>query len=285
MPKKTLTTIVLFNSNKNSVLLKKNINVFNKMNPNENSFLFVSNREETTSEQIRQFCKTKNNFYFIQNKVNIGPGSAFNQALKFAIAHDFDYLYFVDEDSETSTAGIKNIQDVSKRISFSFLASKVISDEKNHILYYFRNKFDKAMNLYSIRNYNSDIQEINAAGYSGLFINCKIVEEFRIYINEKMFIDFDDYDFTYRLSLIAPGYLVTKSVITHPDKYKKSLNFNRFQEFIRNYLIIIMGAKKKASKRNLSSSRNYISIVKNYGQGAQAKFKLFLAQFTKSIND
>ncbi|MDB1553433.1 glycosyltransferase [Latilactobacillus sakei] len=264
-----LCTLVLYNADEFFKSIVQNIEVIKRSK--EVKLLLIDNgNSKEFKRKLKPLVDNRDIFYEEQSK-NVGPGGGFNRALEIGIEKNYQYVYLIDQDSTIDDTTITELEKeiIGLKGKFSFLASTVMS-EKGDILYYFRNNFTNNMSVYSVpeRAYRKlSIYKINAAGYTGLLINLAIVQNKRIFINEEMVIDYDDYDFTYRLSLENPGYLVPESIILHPKKLEGS-NL-RIRQLIRNYTLL---AKiKKGNFRRNQMRINYIKMIEDYGKNTMLK--------------
>jgi len=161
---------------------------------------------------------------------------------------------------------------------FSFLASCVVDEDTFESLPYFRGNLNSAMTFHSIKRNHNAVSSINAAGYTGLFINMQIVQQHSLFVDENLKIELDDYDFTYRLSTIKPGLLIDESKVTHPNKKPGRNGF--FGEVLDAYLQLFYINRKGRSKIHIT---NYLYLINQYGSSAFASFKKVLAR-TQWIN-
>ncbi|WP_434520406.1 glycosyltransferase [Pediococcus sp. M21F004] len=232
------------------------------------------NDEKGLSEYQKEFDFLKNDHVFVlNNKRNTMPGYGFNEGMRLALKKNFDYCFFVDQDSIVSE---KTVEEIKRHIAsctdFSFLATKIKDEKGKQTLRYFRGNLSKSMTFYSVplKKYCND-PKINAAGYSGIIVKMSVVRNNHIYINETMGIELDDYDFTYRLSKVVPGYLMNSAVITHPNK-KKNRN-NRFGELVDAFSLLYFLDRSGRDKKHVE---NYRYLIGKYGVGVIKQFKMFL---------
>ena len=106
------------------------------------------------------------------------------------------------------------------------------------------------------------------------------IDKYNLFINEDLFIAYDDYDFTYRLSLVEKGYVITDSFITHPNKRMKYNSL--IAQFVFNYLRQI---PFKEDFRNIKAAKNYMYLVIKYGSSFSKFIKLkLIIRFIKLFN-
>lgn len=272
-----LCTLILYNADEYFDIIKKNIDIIMK-NKGTKLLLIDNGNSDAFCKKLVEFVDNENIFYKKENQ-NIGPGGGFNDSMKIAIRKGYQYIYFIDQDSVINSQTINELKKEIKKNTqpFSFLASAVMTED-NKTLYYFRNKLSSDMSAYSIpkRIYTQEMKyEFNAGGYTGLLINLDIVEKNNVYINEKMIIDYDDYDFTYRLSLCEPGYLIPKSKILHPMKLTTSNLILR--QWVRNYTLLAQINNNDFRRKQMRI--NYLYMIEHYSTNLFFKsIKLQLAK-------
>lgn len=270
----TIVILVTFNPGKYIDYVNDNIKTILEMNENVDFLLIDNSTEKQQITDLINKYKSEDHFKYIVNSSNKGPGSGFNQGIKYAIYHKYDYCYLVDQDSKVNKSSIEKLMNYAKyNIEFSFLTSKVLSESENKILNYFRVRFNNRMSYYFVNNskYENELIEVDAAGYTGVFLNLNLIDKNNIYINEQMFIAYDDYDFTYRLSRISKAYIITDSSITHPNK--RTRYNSRMSQFIFNYIRQIPYSN---NFRKNKAAQNYMYMIHNYGSSFAKFIKLNL---------
>lgn len=244
-----------------------------------------NNSQDDTLLNLDKLKKRYSEIEIIKNKENFGPGFAFNQGILYGEKNNYSYAYIVDQDSKVITDSINILITEADKLKndFSFLASTVKCEKNGTILNYFRANLNNDMSFYFVPN-RKYIKEhkinINAAGYTGILLNLEMTKAFGVHINTSLFIGYDDYDFTYRLNKIQPGYLITSSYITHPDKRLKYKNL--FWQFVLNHVRqFITGDNYRVQQ----ASKNYIYMIYNYGNKRSKFIKLNLLLMLSRIID
>ncbi|WP_438341131.1 hypothetical protein ACSKF1_04900 [Lactiplantibacillus plantarum] len=262
---KILACIVAFNPGKYEKYIARNIETLSSIS--DVSILIVENdgNEKVINNLKKSFKNVSGISYQSSLKVRL-PGEAFNDALHEAERANYDYVYFLDQDSLIFTDTISLLK--NETLDFSFLASSVISEEDDTYLPYFRGNLNDSMTFHSAKQSNGSRNKINAAGYTGLLINMSIVRNNNIYINNHLKIELDDYDFTYRLSRIKPGILVPESKVTHPNKKPDRNNF--CGEVLDAYLQLFEINRTGRAKMHVE---NYLYLIDKYGKGTHTRLK------------
>lgn len=267
-----LAVINIYKPGKYLNYINKNLKILS----NNNIDIFLSIND---SEDYEDKLYSSSHIKFVSKHFqNIMPAVGFNEGITYGIEHNYDFCYFIDQDSLINSGTLKTLEEVVEREkNFSFLASKVVSEEDGSNLRYFRGILNKSMTFHSVkpRDYQNMIS-INAAGYTGILVNLDLIKEQKIYIDESYQIELDDYDFTLRLAKVLPGYMVCKSEITHPNK-KDSRN-NWLGETLDAYLQLFF---MKRVGRDYLHIQNYRKLINRYGWGAFSIFKKKLMKNNK----
>lgn len=279
---KILTIIPTYNASKYIEYIEKNIEILKEIS----TVLIIDNcSQDETLEKLDKLKEKYIDIEIIKNKENYGPGFAFNQGILYGEENNYTYAYIVDQDSKVNKESIEVLLEEANILEneFSFLASAVRCEKNGEILNYFRAEINKYISFYFIptKKYIKNKKvNINAAGYTGILFNLILTKEYNIHINTNLFIGYDDYDFTYRLNNVKPGYLITSSYITHPNKRIKYKNL--FWQVVMNYVRQFI---KSNNFRDQQASKNYIYMIHNYGNKISNFTKLkFLILISRILN-
>lgn len=262
-----LAVINIYKPGKYINYINKNLKILNKLNIN--TFISIND----CKNYVNKFASEK--IVIKENNKNAMPAYGFNKGIEFGLANDYDFCYFIDQDSLISELTIKTLMKEEEKHNFSFLASNVVDESNGESLRYFRGNLNNSMTFHSIRpEHYVKNPKINAAGYTGIFLNLKFIKKHNLMIDESYKIELDDYDFTYRLSKKLPGYLINDSKITHPNK-KDSRN-NWIGEVIDAYIQLFFLNRKN---REYLHIRNYRTLIIKYGKGP---FKVLKSSLMRS---
>lgn len=255
--------------------IKKNVNIL----INANIFVLLVVNDEESVLRLEYKINPFNDDHIIIKKNRSGtmPAVGFNQGMKLALKKNLDYCFFIDQDSQITSETLSEIAKSTKHLNrFSFLATRVIDERSKKTLRYFRGNLTKSMTFFSIsEKHYYKLPKINAAGYSGIVVNMQIIKRENLFINEKMGIELDDYDFTYRLSKVAPGYLLNTAIVTHPNKKEK--RNNKIGELVDSVSLLYY---LNRSGRERIHVQNYRYMISTYGKGMFKYLKIFFMNST-----
>lgn len=184
-----------------------------------------------------KFCKENNIIYFTQNK-NVGISKAYNFVInKFKFKKN-DYLIMLDDDTHLTLGYLNEAKELAYSHQYDVNLPIVKANKKIISPYnYYMNCRTKMI---------QDPTEIvisKASGInSGMVINTNVFQ--KIHYNEKLFLDYVDYDFMRRVHKIQGTIHVMHSVINQEFQYfnydKKNINgaLTRFKFDMHDYKIL-----------------------------------------------
>lgn len=272
--KKILAGIVMYEPGDYIDYVIKNIEIL-KNNKFVDVLVIENSANEENIKKIKKIFNEKEISY-VYNEKKEYPGYAFNQIIMNASNKNYEWCFFIDQDTMINNKTIDALVKVADNDRYSFLASNVVSETDGRVLRYFRGNYNKNMTFHSVNpsTYKKN-PVINAGGYTGLLINMKIVQNKQISINENLKIAFDDYDLTLNLSENLPGILVEGSIVSHPNK--KTMRNNYLGELFDAYYGLFTLNRQG---RDELAVMNYIYLIDRYGSGKLCKFKIKLSKIS-----
>jgi len=171
--------------------------------------IIVDNSEIENRELLSEFIKLESVKY-IWNKSNQGLAYALNQAGNYALKNNYDFLFTVDQDSDATKELVEQLF-----VHFSPSLGVIAPHHQNK-------KFPK----------NSDLKlvsEVPMAMTSGNLVNLKAYQQIGGF-DEKLFIDFIDYDFCFRMNLNGYKVLsIPEAILYHNlGNISKHMLFGRY---------------------------------------------------------
>ena len=143
------------------------------------------------SENISEIC-TLTEYYqtgIYKNNCNTGIASALRYIMNFAISNDYDWVMTLDQDSVIRSGLVKEYKSYESKLRDAAMLTCIIQDR----------------NFTESNSYDNKTHEITRCISSAAFINVKCYEQTAGY-DEKMFIDYVDFDMCY--SLIEAGFKI-----------------------------------------------------------------------------
>ncbi len=184
--------IVLYNP-KIEQLKKSILNLYPCVN-----YLFLVDNGSNNLVDVKNLIQSFEKIFLIENKKNVGIAKALNQLLENANKKQSDYLLTLDQDSILKENDLKimlkyiNIKDIA-------IICPMIQD----------------INKKHNKKQNEEVLEINRCITSGTLMNLKVCNKIGVF-DEKMFIDYVDFDYCKRVCLAKKKILRVKNArISH----------------------------------------------------------------------
>lgn len=209
----------------------------------------------------------------IITQANAGSSGGQYTGIKYAADNNFDWIWCMDDDTIATPDALKNLVTSDYFLpTTSFLSSAVLwKDNTFHKMNQPLLKAGYYENEYSDTLLSS---EVVYASFVSLLINSKAVTAVG-YPLKKMFIWYDDLEYTIRLTNYGPGFFIHDSIVYHqteknigPDFLPKTRRLNDKEKLgIRNYIFIrkkIYPFHKKKTKHIYIYIKSVAAILK-YG--------------------
>ena len=145
-----------------------------------------------------------NNVFIIKNEKNFGIAKALNQLLDFSYQTKADYLLTLDQDSVLEKSMLKIMLNYVGEKQVAMICP-VIND----------------LNRKNVVEQQNKIKEVERCITSGTLMNLKLCKEIG-YFDEKMFIDYVDFDYCKRVKLAGKKIIRVKDAIINHEIGKRS---------------------------------------------------------------
>lgn len=185
MNDKICATIITYNCGESF------INTFNSVYNQVNKVVIVDNGSKKTTIDLLEKLKKDYPIELILCEENLGIAAALNKGVKYALDNEYDWVMTLDHDSNLKEDMAKKLLEAYYRIDEE-KRKKVVSLLPRYIELGLDQKRQDA------RYTNTDIQYVDGGITSGNLVNRKAFEKVG-YFDEKLFIDFVDYDFCFRI--------------------------------------------------------------------------------------
>jgi len=236
MKKKILTIVVTFNRLN---LLKKCIkNIL--IQEYKCDILIVDNCSiDGTEKYINKIYGNNERIIYYKTEKNLGGAGGFNIGIRFALEHNYDFVWLMDDDCIPLKNTLKCFIDYDAQSigKYGFLSSKVLWKDNSICKMNIQRK-----NMYiNVKNFNDDVVKITMASFVSLFIPINIIKDVGLPIKE-FFLWTDDWEYTRRISLKYNCFLLNKSIVLHETDNNIGANIvnttekklNRFKYLYRN---------------------------------------------------
>ena len=154
-----------------------------------NYFFFVDNFLKNINELEKNIRNMSDKIIIIKNTENQGIAKALNQLLKISYEKDINYLLTLDQDSFIEYNHINNMKKYIND-NIAIVCPEIIDLNKK------KNKYLK-----------NEYEQVNRCITSGSLMNLNVCRKIG-YFDEKMFIDYVDFDYCKRITL--KGYKILK---------------------------------------------------------------------------
>lgn len=186
--KKIAAGIVLYNPD----LTVLNENIDSIVNQVDYIVMVDNNSKDNLIEDIKERYKEYKNFYYIVNYENLGISGALNQIIEFCSKKDIEWVLTLDQDSICPLNLIKTYKRYTEMPDVAIITPAIT--DRNLI-----NEGEKSTKKYIF---------VDRCLTSAALTNVRICKEVKCF-DEKMFIDFVDFDYCYTLK--ENGYKIIKT--------------------------------------------------------------------------
>lgn len=273
MINKILAIVVTYNR---KMLLEECIQALNK---NEDIDILIIDNASTdgTNEVVKKYINDK--LTYINTGVNLGGAGGFNYGIKEAIKKNkYDYLWIMDDDTIVNENSLKELKKVANenKGKFSFLSSIVLWKDGSLCKMNIQKTSTKTIEHY--KEVNEGLIYIDYASFVSCFIDVESIKKVGLPIKE-FFIYGDDMEYTMRLNTDKPGYLVSKSIVTHKMESNDGINiveadFSRIDRYFYNYRNQLYITKKyDIREHRILKLKCYYLMIKILFTSKNYKFK------------
>jgi GT2 family glycosyltransferase len=197
---------------------------------------------DNTFEQLNPLVQ-RGDITYINTGSNLGGAGGFQRGIREATERGYGWVWVMDDDCmprEDSLEALLNA-DAELAGNYGFLSSKVLwRDGSLSVMNVQRTGLGK-----DVQDFDSPLIPVEFASFVSCFMKCSVVRELGLPIKE-FFIWTDDWEYTRRISLKHPCYLVNGSVVVHKSAQNIGANvadetpdrLNRFERMYRNDVVL-----------------------------------------------
>lgn len=214
---KVATIVVTYNR---KALLKECINSLLSQTAFNDIFIIDNNSTDGTYEAIQSYTNHKN-INYINTGSNLGGAGGFQYGIKLVAKMDYDYVWIMDDDCIPTNTALSELLKADKKLNhnYGFLSSKALwTNNQLCTMNIQRKTLTK-----NITDFAAKLIPATLASFVSLFIPMKVIREVGLPIKE-FFIWTDDWEYTRRISMKYPCYVVTDSVVIHKTKTNVGAN-------------------------------------------------------------
>ena len=238
---------VVVTYNRKEYLLNNISHLLNQENNNLDIIIIDNASTDGTKDAIEEFI-INNQVIYVNTGMNLGGAGGFNYGIKFAYELNYDYIWIMDDDTYPYADALNELLIADSNINdqYGFLASVVLWKDGSLC----------KMNLPKFKHFNKNnnpkFKQIIQTSFVSMFIPRNTIKNYGLPIKE-FFIWGDDVEYSRRIGLNTPSYLILDSKVFHATKSNVGSNIvydderlDRYKYAYRNEVYI---AKHESLKR------------------------------------
>lgn len=220
-------------------LLKQCVEALLKQNYPCDILLVNNNSTDGTDEWALELVNKFDNIKYHNTGANLGGAGGFNYGMRWATEGGYEFVWVMDDDCLPKEDCLEIFMEYETTHSgeYGFLSSKVLWQDHSICVM----NVPRAGVYSNNKDFKSKAVRISMASFVSLFVPVQIIKEIGLPIKE-FFIWTDDWEFTRRISLKYPCFLLNESVVVHKSKSNIGANIstdsidriNRFFYLYRN---------------------------------------------------
>ena len=235
-----LAIVVLYNQDYKSSITLSTLNKAVK-NLNKDTVLDVFIYDNSPHRQSIEYEFENLNLYHVYDKSNPGVSKAYNEGAKYAIKHNKYWLLLLDQNTNIGINAFLEYYSSSNSGKANLYVPLLRINASNSILSPFSSRFNRG---YGLKDIKAGVYLLNKYKVvnSGIFVRRCSYEECGGY-NEKVFLDYSDYEFIRSFSKLHTHFVVINSIWYQDfsaNVYDEEAEYKRFKIFISS----ISGIKK-----------------------------------------
>ena len=196
-------------------LLKQCVEALLKQNYPCDILLINNNSTDGTEEWALELVNKFENIKYHNTGANLGGAGGFNFGMRWAVEAGYEFVWVMDDDCLPKENCLELFMEYETTHSgeYGFLSSKVLWQDQSVCVM----NIPRAGVYSNNKDFDSKTVRISMASFVSLFVPAWIIQKVGLPIKE-FFIWTDDWEFTRRISLKYPCYLLNESVVIHKSK-------------------------------------------------------------------
>ena len=202
-------------------LLKQCVEALLKQNYPCDILIVNNSSTDGTEEWALELLNKFENIKYHNTGANLGGAGGFNFGMRWAVKAGYEFVWVMDDDCLPKENCLELFMeyDTTHSGEYGFLSSKVLWQDQSICVM----NVPRAGVYSNNKDFKSKAVKISMASFVSLFVPAQIIKKIGLPIKE-FFIWTDDWEFTRRISLKYPCYLLNESVVIHKSKYNIGAN-------------------------------------------------------------
>lgn len=177
--------------------------------------LVNNNSTDGTEEWALELLNKFENIKYHNTGANLGGAGGFNFGMRWAVEAGYEFVWVMDDDCLPKENCLELFMeyDTTHSGEYGFLSSKVLWQDQSICVM----NVPRAGVYSNNKDFKSKTVRISMASFVSLFVPARIIKNVGLPIKE-FFIWTDDWEFSRRISLKYPCYLLNESVVIHKSK-------------------------------------------------------------------
>ena len=196
-------------------LLKQCVEALLKQNYPCDILLVNNNSTDGTEEWALELLNKFENIKYHNTGANLGGAGGFNFGMRWAAEAGYEFIWVMDDDCMPKENCLELFMEYETTHSgeYGFLSSKVLWQDQSICVM----NVPRSGVYSNNKDFKSKAVKISMASFVSLFVPVWIIKEVGLPVKE-FFIWTDDWEYTRRISLKYPCFLLNESIVIHKSK-------------------------------------------------------------------
>jgi len=221
-------------------------------------------------------------FYYIRLSKNLGSAGGFHEGIKRAYEIQCEWIWTLDDDAEPREDALEKLVHFLD-LPYAVALASLKVDENGNVLKHHTGYLEFEKGIKQIirpideSKLNNRFVEIDFSSNTGFLISSKVIKEVG-FPDARLFIDYDDIEYSIRLRKYGKIYLIPESIVIHKEGTKKGHCTGKKRLFIES-------CRTHYDKlwRSYFRIRNSIYITKIFTKNKIRFFTYIIKYYFKSI--
>lgn len=244
--KQVVAIVVTYNR---KVLLEENINsLLSQTVANQLRILIIDNASTDGTEEMVKRYSSKELVTYINTGSNLGGAGGFEFGVREALKEKCDYIWLMDDDTIPSPTALEKLLEAAEGLKeVGFLSSCALWTDNSICTMNVQRK-----NITTkISSFNKKMIPVQFATFVSLLVPYDVANQLGVPYG-KFFIWGDDWEYTRRISLKYPSYVVTESKVFHKTQHNNGCDvsndvYERIDRYVYDFRNNVYIAKREGA--------------------------------------